>query len=654
MQKMEIELFEKFKFISQMKANPSGNNLVFLSAKADLEKNSYFYDLYSIENYKMAKLIKLKETSQILWENDESIIYPFTNNKAEEKLKKEFHTIYYRYNLTTKKVSKAYQFNFPLSIIDVLGTKLLIQSSISLNDEALMNDGEKARSEYLKKRKENLLYENIDQVPFYFNGQGFINGKTSRLFIYDKLNQTMEQVTPTKLKVQQSLVSPCKKYIYYTAQPTSDLRVLYTNIFRYNLETKATETVFDKTTFSISYIEFLNDKLIAAANDNKSYGINQNDHFYEVKQNDLHLFASYGLTMFNTVGSDVKLGSQKQVLRDKNRILFIATVEEHCEIQALNIDGSIEVVFKANGSIDGLTMVEEKIYFVGQLKQRLQEIYAFNHGKDQQLTRLNYRTIKDYYVAKPKKYVLKKSTHEVAGFALMPFEFDANKKYPMILDIHGGPKTVYGSTYYHEMQYWASQGYVVVYCNPRGSDGKGDEFADIRGIYGSIDYDDIMEFTDLVMKKIPQIDETRQYVTGGSYGGFMTNWIVSHTNRFKAAVTQRSISNWLSFFGTSDIGFYFAKDQTAGDPLNNAELMWDQSPLKYANNVETPLLFIHSDEDYRCPIEQAMQFYTVLKYKGVETKLIWFKGETHELSRGGKPQARIKRLKDISNWFFTH
>ena len=131
----------------------------------------------------------------------------------------------------------------------------------------------------------------------------------------------------------------------------------------------------------------------------------------------------------------------------------------------------------------------------------------------------------------------------------------------------------------------------------------------------------------------------------------MTNWIVSHTDRFKAAATQRSISNWISFYGTSDIGFYFAKDQTDGHPLLDTDKLWAQSPLKYAMHVKTPLLFIHSDEDYRCPIEQAMQFYSVLKTNQVDTKLVWFKGENHDLSRGGKPQARLKRLNEITNWF---
>lgn len=199
------------------------------------------------------------------------------------------------------------------------------------------------------------------------------------------------------------------------------------------------------------------------------------------------------------------------------------------------------------------------------------------------------------------------------------------------------------------MQVWVNLGYIVFYCNPRGGDSYGDDFADIRGQYGGIDYEDIMTFTDFVLENYA-LDENRMGVTGGSYGGFMTNWIVSHTNRYKVAATQRSISNWISFYGTSDIGYYFGPDQTDADPIADFDKAWEQSPLKHAHNIKTPLLFIHSDKDYRCPIEQAMQLYTVVKKRGVDTRFIWFKNESHGLSRDGKPKSRIKRLEEITNW----
>ncbi len=243
---------------------------------------------------------------------------------------------------------------------------------------------------------------------------------------------------------------------------------------------------------------------------------------------------------------------------------------------------------------------------------------------------------------------------ELDGWVLLPRGYDPARQYPAILDIHGGPKTVYGTVYYHEMQLWASQGYFVFYCNPRGGDGRGDAFADIRGKYGAIDYADLMGFTDRVLEAYPAIDARRVGVTGGSYGGFMTNWIIGHTDRFAAAASQRSISNWISMGYTTDIGYYFAPDQTAATPWDNLERMWDQSPLKYADRCVTPTLFIHSDQDYRCWQAEALQMFTALKVHGVESRLCLFKGENHELSRSGKPKHRIRRLREITGWMDRH
>lgn len=164
---------------------------------------------------------------------------------------------------------------------------------------------------------------------------------------------------------------------------------------------------------------------------------------------------------------------------------------------------------------------------------------------------------------------------------------------------------MYGHTYFHEFQVLAAKGYAVVYINPRGSHGYGQEFVNaVRGDYGGKDYDDVMQAVDEAIKRDPHIDPKRLGVTGGSYGGFMTNWIVGQTNRFKAAVTQRSISNWISFHGVSDIGYFFTDWQLEHDMFEDTEKLWDRSPLKYAENVETPLLILHGERDDRCPIEQ--------------------------------------------------
>ena len=208
----------------------------------------------------------------------------------------------------------------------------------------------------------------------------------------------------------------------------------------------------------------------------------------------------------------------------------------------------------------------------------------------------------------------------------------------------------FGETFYHEMQAWASRGYFVFFCNPVGSDGRGNDFMFMRGKYATVDYDSLMTFVDTVLAKYPQIDQSRLAVTGGSYGGYMTNWIITHNNRFACAASQRSISNWLSFYGYSDLGYNFNVDQMNTTIFEGADKMWNVSPMKYAANIQTPTLFIHSDEDYRCPLSEGLQIYTSMVDRGIPTRMCIFKGENHELSRSGRPKHRMRRLNEITAW----
>ncbi|PFA66464.1 peptidase [Bacillus sp. AFS015802] len=239
----------------------------------------------------------------------------------------------------------------------------------------------------------------------------------------------------------------------------------------------------------------------------------------------------------------------------------------------------------------------------------------------------------------------------VQGWIMKPAGYEDGKKYPLIVEIHGGPHTMYGNTFFHEFQVLSSRGYAVLYVNPRGSHGYGQEFVDaVRGDYGGGDYEDIMRAVDFALKEFPFIDESRLGVTGGSYGGFMTNWIIGHTDRFKAAATQRSISNWISFYGVSDIGYYFSEWQIQSG-LHDIGTLWKHSPLAYVKNMNTPLLILHSENDYRCPVEQAEQLFIALKREGKEARFVRFPESNHNLSRTGKPSLREARLQEIVDWF---
>jgi dipeptidyl aminopeptidase/acylaminoacyl peptidase len=203
----------------------------------------------------------------------------------------------------------------------------------------------------------------------------------------------------------------------------------------------------------------------------------------------------------------------------------------------------------------------------------------------------------------------------------------------------------------HEFYYLAAQGYVIHFCNPRGGRGYGEEHAKaIWGDWGGADYDDLMAWTDHI-ENLPYIDKKNMGVTGGSYGGYMTLWIIGHTDRFKAAVTQRCVSNLISMWGSSDFNWVFQQELEAGAPFEDLDKFWDMSPIKYMGNAKTPTLVIHSENDLRCPIEQGEQAYVALKRMGVDSEMVRFPDEFHGLSRAGRTDRRIVRLKHIRRWF---
>jgi len=240
---------------------------------------------------------------------------------------------------------------------------------------------------------------------------------------------------------------------------------------------------------------------------------------------------------------------------------------------------------------------------------------------------------------------------DVDGFFMKPVGWEPGKKYPMILTIHGGPAGMFGFDWYHEFQVYAAHGWAVFFTNPRGSTGYGEKFE--RGIelnWGGRDYVDVMNGVDAALAKYPWVDRDRLGVTGGSYGGFMTNWIVSHTNRFKAAVTLRSISNFVSDDGTRD-GQYGHADDFTGDIFEKFDLYWNASPLKYVKHVKTPTLVLHSDNDFRVPIEQGEQWFRALQHFGVPSEIVFFPRENHNLTRTGEPKHLVESINWQVYWF---
>jgi dipeptidyl aminopeptidase/acylaminoacyl peptidase len=339
---------------------------------------------------------------------------------------------------------------------------------------------------------------------------------------------------------------------------------------------------------------------------------------------------------------------------DDRHLHFLATDGGSCHIYSVDVESSVvKPLTKGERSVEGFSFSNDGhvLAYTSMDSLNLADVYARDQYGERKVTSFNDNILSKLILSAPDKFSFKASDGvDVEGWVLKP-DRRQGERAPAVVEIHGGPRTAYGYCFMFEFQLLAANGFVVVFINPRGSSAYGEEFAAaIPKDYGDRDYKDIMEALDYLIRT-GVIDETRLGVAGGSYGGFMTNWIVGHTDRFKAAVTQRSISNWNSFFGSSDIGYYFTEEEVGGVPWENMQHYVENSPVTYVRNVKTPVLIIHSEEDYRCPIEQGEQFFVALKKLRKEAVLLRFPEENHELSRSGKPRHRVERLTHMNNWF---
>lgn len=660
MENLKLEDFTKYKFLSGIRLSPDGKKTGFVLHQMDVEENKYLSNIYVYkeDSNSCIKLTSLDQERSFIWKDDETMIFPAIRGKKdkERKEKKEEFTAFYEISLLGGEANKAFEVPLNVRTFEFIDEDNLLvigdfDSTKPKLDELTKEEKEKA----LKKLEEDKDYEVLDEIPFWYNGAGFTNKKRSRLYIYNIKDEKLTPITDEFTNVEIAKLNKDKSKIIMITSSYTDKMQIKSDLHLYHIKEEALEKLTHEDVFSYSYADFLGDKIIFAGKDMKSYGINENPHFYLMDLDGINVKRitddSFDCGIRNSVGSDCRFGASRSMVVDGEYLYFVTTEGYNSYINRIDEKGKIENLTKDNGSIDGFDVVDEKISFIGLRGLRLQELYALRGKEEIQLTSFNEWVIKERKLSKPEHISFENDGFTIDGWVMKPVDFEEGKKYPAILNIHGGPKTVYGEVFFHEMQYWANIGYVVFFCNPRGSDGKGNEFADIRGKYGTVDYDDIMRFTEIVLEKYPFIDWENIGVTGGSYGGFMTNWIIGHTSLFKAAVSQRSISNWISKFGTTDIGYFFVEDQQAATPWSNVEKLWFHSPMKYADRITTPTLFIHSEEDYRCWLPEGIQMFTSLKYHGVDSRLVIFKGENHELSRSGKPKHRIRRLEEITNWF---
>ena len=654
MKKVEIDDFAKIRKLSDPVVSPSGRKLAVTVTEGDVENNTYKTDIWVYDEEhspKFFRLTAMENGKAPCFLDEDTILFPGDRLKKHPAKEGKVFTVYNSISLNGGEACEYMVLPFAASGLYPLSDNcFLVQGSVNLSlpDFSAMPEDEKKKA--LAALEEEKDYSVFDELPFWFNGRGVINKLRSGLFLVDREKNTQEKLTDTYFDTRGFAVNEAKDKVVYWGIEFTTVNPQKSRMFIRDLKDGSVVEVKLDLKYNISGAVFSGDQIIFLGATGEKYGSSENPKFYLCNMDGSFELLADPDPSLGGVGSDIAGGGAAAFGGDG--IYFIQTIGYRSVFRHMDLKGNIETL------VDDINIVScaagtDPVYFLGMEKDRPQEVYMKKDGAVTKLSSFNEAYVNEHEIAETEHFTFTdKDGVEIDGWVLYPADFDKEKKYPAVFDVHGGPQAAYGEGFFHEMQYWAAQGYIVFFCNPRGSSGKGGAFADIYGDnYGVRDYNDLMEFTDQVLARVPQIDQDRVAMTGGSYGGFMANWIVGHTDRFAAIASQRSISNYLSKCLTTDIGYYHNLSAIQADPWTSFEKMWAHSPLAYADKAKTPTLFIQSDEDYRCWMADAVQMLQALLMHGVPARMCLFHGENHELSRSGKPKHRIRRLKEITDWF---
>jgi len=365
------------------------------------------------------------------------------------------------------------------------------------------------------------------------------------------------------------------------------------------------------------------------------------------------LTADVDIAVNDSVINDMRAGHATRVMwsAEGDRIYFPGAGPGVTTIHSVDMEGNVREEAGGRRRIYDFDFASGVLVFCASDPANPGDLYMLTQGAEAKVTDLN-PWLHDRYVAEPEQhYFTAPDGWRLEGWVLKPQDHDPNRMYPAVMEIHGGPHAQYGWSFFHELQVLAGMGYVVFYMNPRGSDGYGETFrrSVVRDWAGK-DYVDLMSSLDQLIERTGYLDTNRLGVGGGSYGGYMTNWIIGQTNRFSAAVAMRSISNLVSEYSQHDIVLWGVL-QLGPPPWPDLDELWRRSPIRYVQSVRTPLLLTAGEMDLRCAMSQSEEMFGALRLLGKTVELVRFPEESHDLSRNGRPDRRVERLKRIAGWY---
>lgn len=642
---LDLKDLYRLRLVSDAQISPDGSRVAFVIQTTDEEKNDYVSNIYVADrDGTVTQFTSGDKDSSPRWSPDGKYV-AFVSGRKE---KAQIHLLHTGGGESVALTDRKFGVGEPVWSPD--STTIAFSAMVSTDPEEEGEDAGKKKDE-----KKPAPTKIVERASYKTDGVGFIGNRRSHLFTIDVESRAVTQLTDGDFYDGSPVWSPDSRHIAFESNrlPNWDIS-LESAIYLLPRSGGQARQVTHGGSYGNPAFSPDGSRIAFAGHQNpedafapsRIYSIDRSGGDFR------DMLGDWDGSLGNEVLSDVvhsASGHGTPLIWRADGLYFLGT--EHADSNIYRTDGTVQPVTHGQHAITDFSVADTgAIAFVRADATHLGDVFICEDNREQQLTHENDAFLSEVYVAAPERFSFTGANGETSEGWLIPPPGYESGKHPLIVYIHGGPQLAHGEAFFFEYQYLAGQGFGVFFPNIHGSSSYGRAYqTSIKGDWGNLDYQDVLAGAEAAAGR-DWVDEQRLGIVGGSYGGYMTSWVMGHTDRFKAAVTERCVGNMVSFMGTSDHGWIWDR-QFGVYPEQDVQKLWDMSPVKYAGNVQAPMMVIHSERDDRTPYEQGEQMFNALRRLGKQTKFITFPEESHGLSRGGKPSRRIERMGYIRDWF---
>ncbi len=663
MKPVSIKDFDQIRMLSNLSVSPSGCRAALCCTKADLGSDAYERSIH-VYDRNTDRIQPVCEGDACVWYDEDSVVVSALREPRDVRAVQAgfLRTVFYRTDIHSGKQKRLFALPLSHASLHRISEKTWLVCAREDREYPVLEGlpyqaQRKALASYLERKKRVVTGT---ELPFRIDGVGSVNNIRSALWICSESDGSLTRISPEDYNVRGFSISSTDDTVAYYGRQMDGFGYLDSSLYSYRISENKRVRIFPEGNYEIGTITLHQHRIWFPARryrnglpDPKdrqcrlySAALTGNDVRYECEAlGDLYGGPALG-DCFSVSGTSA--------ISVNGRYLAMTSLNSTSTIVEKRSAAALTPIVSDSYAVAGFDAAGDRLYCIASEKGGLNELYCISEDQTaRRVSSFNRRFLRSRNVIQPEPLsFINRAGIRIDGFIMRPPNAQAGEKSPGVLQIHGGPRILTPNVFHHEMQAMANAGCYVFFCNPRGSSGRGEAFADIGGTkrFGTVDYEDILDFTDAVLAACPEIDPQRLAVCGGSYGGFMTNWIISQTSRFAAAVSQRPFVNQVGFWFAADFGLFELERIKNGISPCDWEQYWTQSPLKYAHTVTTPTLFLQSSDDYRCPEQESVEMFAALRHAHVPARLVIFQGESHNLSRMGGPQNRLLRLNEIFDW----